>query len=167
MPDSSAIDNALVAKLLNDATLRGLMPDGVFFDEANPGAKRFVIVSIVEAHDGAVFGGRAYEDVLYLVKSVALSTAFGDTKAAAARIDALLDDQDLTIGDGYQLIMMYRDSPVRYTEVDDVDRSLRWQHRGGRYQVMASVAVAGAFAGIIDGGAPDSVFAGELDGGGA
>jgi hypothetical protein len=137
MPDSSDIDAALVGKLLGDSTLIGLMPDGVFIDEANPGAQRFVIVSVVEAVDVAVFGGRAIEDALYLVKAVALSTSGGNVKAAAARIDVLLEDQPLVVA-GYTWMTLHRESRIRSTEVDDLDRSIRWQHRGGRYRLQVA-----------------------------
>jgi hypothetical protein len=135
--DSSAIDNALVGKLIGDPTLAGYLPDGVFFDEAFPGATRFVIVSLVEETDEPMFGGRAYEDALYLVKAVALTSTGANVKAAAARIDALLDMGTLTIV-GYSLMSIRRESRVRYPEVDETDPTIRWEHRGGRYRVMAS-----------------------------
>lgn len=138
MSDSSAIDNALVAVLLGDATLQGLMPDGVYFDEAKQGATRFVIVSLVEEADQAVFGGRAYEDALYLVKAVEMSASGSNVAQAAARIDVLLEDRSLTAA-GYTWMTVYRESRIRYTEVDEIDRSIRWQHRGGRYRVQLSV----------------------------
>jgi hypothetical protein len=77
-PDSSEIDNALIGLLLADATLAGMMPDGVYYDEAKAGATRFVIVSVLTAFDLATFGRRAIEDVMYLVKAVALSSTGGD-----------------------------------------------------------------------------------------
>jgi hypothetical protein len=152
MRDSSDIDAALVAKLLGDTEPGGLMtllPDGVFMDEAGPSiagvgtSKRFVIVSLVDEHDEPMFGGRAFEEALYLVKAVALSVINGvplssaTMKAAAARIDALLELGTLEIP-GYGLMVMRRESRVRTTEVDEVDPSIRWQHRGGRYQVLAA-----------------------------
>jgi hypothetical protein len=138
MPDSSAIDNALIAKLAADATLLGHCPNGVYWDEAPPGSTRFVIVSLIDQFDEAVFGGRAIEDALYLVKAVALSTASVNMQAAAARIDALLEDQTLTVS-GYSYMTMHREARVRITEVDDVDASIRWFHRGGHYRVQMSV----------------------------
>jgi hypothetical protein len=143
MPDSSAIDTALITKLLTDAPLRALLPDGVFWDKASGSmltgghATRFVIVSFVDHHDVQMFGGRAYEDGLYLVKAVARSDSSGDAEAAAARIDEILDGGDLDI-DGYGLMVMQRESRIRLTEEDPVDLSIEWYHRGGRYQVMAS-----------------------------
>lgn len=137
MPDSSDIDTAIVTKLQTDATLAALMPDGMYIDEAPDGKRQFVIVSLVSEHDEPMFGARAFEDALYLVKAVELSTvAVKNIKAAAARIDALLENGTLTIT-GYGLLTMRRDERVRLTEVDSVDPSIRWQHRGGRYQVVA------------------------------
>lgn len=137
MSDSSDIDNALIAKLGADAPLLALMPNGVYFEEAPPGATRFVIVSLVDEHDEQMFGARAFEDAVYLVKAVALSTAAGDVKGAAARIDALLEHGTLTVS-GYTTMLLRRESRIRITEVDQRDASIRWQHRGGRYQVVVS-----------------------------
>jgi hypothetical protein len=138
MPDSSAIDNALIAKLGGDATLLGICTNGVYWDEAPHGSTKFVIVSLVDELDEPVFGGRGYEDALYLVKAVALSTAGANIQAAAARIDALLEDQALTVS-GYTHMVMHRESRVRITEVDEVDASIRWFHRGGHYRVQQAL----------------------------
>ena len=138
LPNSSAIDNAVVAVLLADATLAGLLPDGVYFDVAKPKAKRFVIVSIVETLDEPVLGSRGYEDVLYLVKAVGLVSTGVDVKAAAQRIDELLEDQPLTIP-GYVHMLTCREARIRYPETDEVDDTIRWQHRGGHYRVQASI----------------------------
>jgi hypothetical protein len=135
--DSSDIENALIAKLAADATLLGLCPNGVYYDEAPTGSTRFVIVSLVDEVDEPMFGARAFENAMYLVKAVMLSTAGGNIKDAAARIDALLEQQPLTVS-GYGVSLMRRDSRVRLTEVDDIDNKIRWFHRGGRYQVVAS-----------------------------
>jgi hypothetical protein len=138
MPDSSDIDNALIALLGADATLLSLCPNGVYWAEAPPGATRFVIVSLIDEADVQQFGGRSYEDALYLVVARMFSKAGGDIKAAAARIDALLDRQTLT-ATGYTPMAMHRESRVRITEVDDADPTLRWQHRGGHYRVVMSL----------------------------
>jgi hypothetical protein len=136
MPDSSEVDAALSAKLLNDATLMAIMTDGVYFDEAAQGKTKFVIVSLIAEFDEPMFNARAFEDATYLVKAVAKSSSGADVKTAAARIDTLLEQGTMTIT-GYGLMAMRRIERVRYTEVDDQDPSIRWQHRGGRYQVVA------------------------------
>ena len=137
MPDSGNVDAALSAKLLADATLSALMTDGVWFDTAKQGATKFVIVSLLSEEDEPMFQGRAFEDGLYLVKAVALESSGANVKAAAARIDALLDDGTLTIS-GYQLMRMERVGRVRYTEVDETNPANRWQHRGGHYALTVS-----------------------------
>jgi hypothetical protein len=137
MPDSSAIDAALVAKLIGDATLMAITTDGVWMDEAAPEATKFVIISLIEATDEPMFAGRAFEDALYLVKAVTLNSSGADVKTAAARIDALLDHQPLTVA-GYSHCLTRRERRERHTEVDDQDTSIRWQHRGGQYRVVVS-----------------------------
>lgn len=143
--DSSDIDSALVAKLGADGQLLALAPNGVYVDEAPPGMTKFVIVSLVNERDEQVFGARAIEDALYLVEYRELkpATGVGNAKAAAARIDELLDPQPplppatLTIP-GYGLMTVHREERVRETEIDDRDESIRWNRRGGRYRLMAS-----------------------------
>jgi hypothetical protein len=135
LPDSSDIDNAVIAKLGADAALLGLCPNGVYWAEAPPGSTRFVIVSLVAEVDEDVFGGRAFEDTVYHVTARMLSTAGGDVKAAAARIDALLQDDPLTVN-GYGWMATYRETRIRDVEVDSVDPSIRWNVRGGTYRVQ-------------------------------
>ena len=135
--DSSEVDAALSSLLLADSALMAAMPDGVFFDEAAPGKTKFVIISLVDELDTPMFNGRAFEEALYLVKAVALGSSGADVKTAAARIDVLLDYGTLTIA-GYNHMLTRRESRVRVTEVDEIDTSIRWQHRGGRYRVLAS-----------------------------
>lgn len=137
MADSSEVDSALIAKLMADGPLMASMTDGVYFDEASQGKTKFVIVSLVTEFDEPMFGARAYEDATYLVKAVALGSSGADVKTAAARIDAVLDGQPLTVT-GYKLMVMQRVERIRYTEVDEIDKSIRWQHRGGRYQIVVS-----------------------------
>ena len=136
--DSSLIENALIAKLLADGTLTALVPDGVYFDEGPASKTRFVIVSLVDEVDLGKFGGRAIEDALFMVKAVMLSTAGGNIQAAAARIDTLLEDQPMTVA-GFTHMTTHREARLRQTEVDSVDPTIRWQHRGGMYRVQCSV----------------------------
>ena len=145
MADSSDIDAALVAKLAGDATLAGLLQTApaVFVDIAPPGMTKFVIVSLIEEHDEDSFGERAFEDALYLVEARMLSTAGGNIKAAAARIDALLDPQppDLPatlVVSGYGLMTIAREERIRGTEQDDLDPAILWHRRGGHYRLTMS-----------------------------
>lgn len=138
MADSSDIDNALIARLGGDATLLALAPNGAYWEEAPQGSTRFVVVSLVDEQDVTQFSGRSYEDALYAVEVRMLSTAAGNPKAAAARIDVLLEDQLLTVA-GYTPMRLHRESRIRLTEVDEIDSSIRWYRRGGNYRVQMSL----------------------------
>jgi len=140
-PDISEVDDALVTRLLGDSELAALLPDGVYFGLAPNGVRRFCIVSLVQSLRQPTFDG-GIEEILYAVKAVAQVSGGPDpVKAAAARIDALLDNQSLTVT-GFDFVAMYRDDTegrIRYTEIDDMDKSIRWQHRGGRYRVQVTL----------------------------
>lgn len=136
MADTSAVDAAILAKLLGDSTLMALVPDGVYWDIAKSSATRFVIVSQLAHEDTYQLGGSAWEVGEYLVKAVIKETSGVDAKTAAARIHTLLQDASLTIT-GYGLMRIQRAERVRYTEIDD-DADARWQHRGGRYSVWVT-----------------------------
>jgi hypothetical protein len=141
--DSTLVDDALIAKLLNDSQLRSSCPDGVWSDQAGAGKERFIIISLVEHSDVPVFEGRAFEDALYLIKAV-IKNGKGDIKAASARIDAILSGADgrgaIIPVPGFGELSIAREARVRYTEVDDQEPTLRWLHRGGRYRVHAALA---------------------------
>jgi hypothetical protein len=146
MAESSDIDAALVAKLLADTALRALMPDGVFFDVAGTSlatagatSKRYVLVSLVDADDEAIFEGRAAEDALYAVEARALSTTVtaAQMTAAAARIEAVLHLGTLTVA-GYTLQVMRRRRRTRMADRDAADPSILWYYRGGHYQVKVA-----------------------------
>jgi len=137
MADSSEIDAAVIAKLANDSTLSSLLPDGVYFGVAPSGRTAFVVVSLIIHEDEYVYEGRAYERALYLVKGVANDTSGVNMKAAAARIDVLLQDVPLTIT-GYTHMLTRREERIRYPETDSAEPDTIWQHRGGQYSVFAS-----------------------------
>jgi hypothetical protein len=137
--DSSDLDAAVIGLLQADATLTGLLADGLYIDVAPPNAKQFAIVSLVDELDDDVFEGRVVEDVLYLIKAVELSTVpTKNIKPAAARIDALLH-RALFLAPGYREATAQRERRLRWTEVDEIDKSIRWAHRGGHYRVMATL----------------------------
>ncbi len=133
---SSAIDRALLALLAGDTTLMALAPDGVYWDEAKPQAKRFVIVSLLSEVDGYMQGGRAWEDGLYLVKAVTLGAA-ATAIDAADRIDLLLEGAQL-IATGYTPMVTMGEERIRHTEVDEADDSVRWFHIGRHYRIVMS-----------------------------
>jgi len=141
--DRAAIDDALVAVLAGDATLAGLLPDGVWFDEAPPNARQFALVALLSTRDEATFGGRALEDAVYLVKAVSFDKSAATALAAAAQIDALLEDASLAVAGG-DCLAVFREQAIRYPEVDALDPSIRWQHCGGHYRVQFAVSAAAA-----------------------
>lgn len=140
MPDSSAIDSALIATLGSDAALLALCPNGVYYGEAPGGSTRFVIVYLIDEEDTSVLPGtRAIEDAVYLVEARMLSTVTGSNIAgAAARLDALLENATLSAA-GYTTMTVHREKRVRDTDVDDQDSTIRWFRRGGHYRVQMSV----------------------------
>jgi hypothetical protein len=140
MADSRAIDTALYDVLSNDGPLAALCPDGVWWDVAPEKGLRFVLLTVADADDEPMFNGRAWEDILYLVKVVVLqavpnaSDIAGD---AAERLDELLDGGTLTVP-GYSTMIMQREKRARLTEISEANPSIKWFHRGGWYRVVMS-----------------------------
>jgi hypothetical protein len=139
MSDTSDLDAALVDRLYQDPELKTLLPDGIYIDEAPPNAQRFAIVALVDATDEGTFDqGRAFEDKLYTVVAKTLSTAGGNIKRAAKRIDELLEDYPLVVA-GYGYMELHREKPIRETDVDATDPAIRWFHRGGEYRLRMAL----------------------------
>ena len=138
-PNSGAIDQAIIGALQADATLQALIPDGVYFNLAQPGKKRFGLVGIFDALDVGMFGQRDYEETLYFVKAVGLSTVttLSNMKAAAHRIDELLELAQLTPPD-YVWVDCVREERLADTVPDPIDASLFWFHFGGHYRVKCA-----------------------------
>ena len=101
VPDSSLVEDAVIAALLNDPGLQQLAPDGVWWDKAGEDATRYVIVSLISEGDVPVFGGRGYEEYLLMVKAVMLNASSVDIRAVMQRFDALLDDPAALAISGY------------------------------------------------------------------
>jgi hypothetical protein len=143
LPDTSAIDAAILALLLNDATLAGLMPDGVYWDVGEEAATQFVVVSQlthdnVDAMASAIDPAPLFERPTYLVKAVEENASGANVKAAAARIHELMQGARLTIA-GYVCMTCRRLERIRYVEINQ-QTAARWNHRGGHYQVWAATA---------------------------
>jgi len=144
--DSSAVDTAVITHLASDATLATLLPGGVHFGLAPQGKTAFALVTIDETADVAVFAEtaaarRAIEVITYAVAAVVQTSAMGPATQAAARIDALLADQPLTVP-GYGWLSTVRVDRIRDPgELDPSDKSIRWQHHGGRYRVQVTPSV--------------------------
>ena len=144
MVNSSDVDAAVVQRLVTDPTLAGLMPDGVFFNVAPLHATRFVVLELLTHTDTYGFNFEAWELFGYQVKAVALNSNGSDVNAAAARIRELLTDAvDMAIP-GYQVMQSKRTTNIRYLDVDAENPSIRWQHRGGLYEVQVTTLTSTA-----------------------
>jgi hypothetical protein len=139
MADRSLVDAALLELLANDAPLAALCPDGAFWDLAPAGAKAFVLAGIVDGTETPGLDSTTlYESTIYLVKAVVLTSGGSVTRNAAARIHQLLQHADLDLAAaGYSPMVLKRIEPIRYTEVDPIEKSARWQHRGGQYELLS------------------------------
>lgn len=141
-PDSSDLDAAVVNVLQADATLHGLMPDGVFFDSAPPGLKRFVLVDLFDSFDRTTYAGRrVFEAPLYAVRAVGLSSTSPNMKGAAKRIDELLGDAVLTVP-GYGDVHSFKadDAPrIRHDEPNETDATIVFKNRGAHYRLHAAI----------------------------
>jgi hypothetical protein len=138
MASASAVDTAVLAVLKSDTALAALLPDGVWIGTAGRDSRRFVLVQQLDHIDDAMFGGTAYERFVYLVRAFALATDAVVVSGGADRIHALLHRQPLSVT-GYTHMGTLRighqgDDP----ELDPVDTDLRFQHRGGQYEVFVS-----------------------------
>ena len=139
MADRSLVDAALLELLANDAALKVLCPDGVYWDLAPHGARAFVVAALLDGSETPALDRQTlYERTVYLVKAVVLASGGTVTRDAAARIHQLLHQAELDLtAAGYAAMVLRRLEPVRFTEIDPVDKSARWQHRGGQYELWS------------------------------
>jgi hypothetical protein len=139
-PQSSAIDDALIARLASDGELGTLLPQGVWFGTAPPNLTAYVRVQLVDSGDQWVFGGgRLFEWREYSVEAIAVvntarPTGAPDVDLAAAQIDFLLHDHPLD-ATNYTPMACLRRYALRADLDDDADHQLQWRFRGGRYYV--------------------------------
>lgn len=146
VPPSHQITIAVYNALSGDATLQGLLPDGIWIGYALPKGgttprTRFGILDLVPlvSRDFPVFGGRAWEDRQYIVKAVTRDLSPSTANQAAQRMNEVLEDVTLAAV-GYAWITAHRLWPIETVEPDEVDPKLAWQHRGGYYRVAYAVA---------------------------
>jgi hypothetical protein len=144
--DASAVDTAVITQLASDAPLMALLPGGVHFGLAPQGVTAFALVSVDETVDVGVFAEspaarRAIEVITYRVEAVLPTSAMAPATQAAARIDAVLEDQPLTIP-GYGWLSTVRVERLRPAgSPDPADKNIRWQQTGGRYRVQVAPTV--------------------------
>lgn len=139
MADSGLIDSALMSVLANDAALAGYCPNGVYYGVAPPGSTAFVTVQLMDHVDRPGLDSvTLLERGLYMVKAILLTSSSTPARQAAARIQDLLDQATLDLAAaGYVPMVCRRIERYRAVEVDPVDKSARWQHQGGTYEVTA------------------------------
>jgi len=128
---------AVYTKVAGDAQLKTLLPDGVYWDVSASGKTRVVILKLMNHEATDMFGHCAFEQPIYLVKAVEFSTSKLNVLNAAKRIDALLNNQPLTIT-GYTLMTTQLMECVEYNEPDTANPDGRWQHCGAMYRVTVS-----------------------------
>jgi hypothetical protein len=137
LPDSSAVDEALIQHLSGDAPLAALLPGGVHWDVAPANRTAFVVVSLVDAVDADGFqapAGEATETLIYEVTAVvADSSGQAALRPAAARLHEVLQGALFPI-EGFDCLAVLRQGRQRRTVVDPIN-DVRWLQRGGRYQV--------------------------------
>lgn len=132
------IEEAVIAKLRADATLRTLAPGGVFQDIAPPAVGEPFVIVTLQAHQDiyeqdVASAEPAMETGFVLVKAVGQATTRAAVKAAGARVHAVLQGATLTISGGHSMDVS-RENRVAYVEADG---PVRWQHSGGIYAVWA------------------------------
>lgn len=144
-PPAHQITIGIYNRLSTDATLKSLLPDGVWLEVALPGLNgavrtRFALISLVPTVSRTIakFSSRAYEDRLYLVKAVIRDLSPAAANNAAQRIGDLLEDQDVPVP-GYTWMTTFCLNPVEAQQLDEADPKLAWQHRGGYYRVQYAV----------------------------
>jgi hypothetical protein len=146
--DSSLVEDAVIAALLNDSVVQSLAPDGVWWDSAGLvqgiAPTRYVVVSLITETDVPVFGGRGAEDYVFLIKAVMLNASSVDMRAIARRFDTLFDDGALVVP-GYVFGAIFREQRVRFTEEDADNPAIRWLHRGAHYRLQVGIPTDSTF----------------------
>jgi hypothetical protein len=139
--DSAYVEHALVAYLAADPILATLLPDGIYLDRADvvPDAAAFAVVMLVHESDVLTFEGRVGEVYVFLVLATARDTI---VTAAAARIDALLEDAIFPIPGGFTLQAIVRSDRIAHDEPDPVDPDVTWTWHGGEYGLLVALDAA-------------------------
>lgn len=134
---TNVVDAAVFSALSNDAQLTTLAPGGVYRDVAPQKVSQpFVIVQQMDHADNYQLGReRSYERLVYMVKAVERSDSSSGVIAAANRIETLLQNASLSMS-GYALMLIERTERLRYVEISEENKDIRYQHCGGLYEVV-------------------------------
>lgn len=131
------IKTALYQRLAADSTLTGLLADGtagIHDTQAQQNAGLPLVVFTKPAGNAMyTMGQRSYDDQLWQIKAVTDGPSSQLGGSIVARIDALLDDQPLTLSGGLTCLSLRRTYDVpEYTETAD---GLRRTHQGAVYRL--------------------------------
>ena len=138
---SNPVRRALYGKLAGDTTLNNLLGtpapgySKAIYHNAAPGAAAFPYVTFNKqagTPTEAMADPSAFETDVWQVKAVDKDTSATDAEAIAARVQALLNDAELSIS-GSTHLYLRRQSDVEYEEVTD---GVRYQHVGALYRLV-------------------------------
>lgn len=138
---STSIRRALYGKLAADTTLNNLLgtprqgySKAIYHDQAPSEASfPYVIFSKSSGVPTDTLGkAGAFESDVWLIKAVDRNTTADRAEAAAARIQALLNDASLSISGATELYLR-RQSDVEYPEIADGER---YEHVGSLYLLI-------------------------------
>jgi hypothetical protein len=129
------------ATLVNDSTLTGYAPGGVWRAEAEastPAPYVTITYQPGQGRDEIAFGGvRVYSELYFEVCGAGPAKVLATIANAAARIDALLAISQQTAITGGTILASYRTQPV---ETDPLIDGERWNSNGGVYRVMVKAS---------------------------
>lgn len=137
--DQLEVETWLYARLNGDATLKGLLGTGerIFREVAPVGAALPYVVYQHRSHSDVrgVASQRIMGNLTYMVKVIAQTADALSVKAAAVRVDVLLQGASGTTAGG-RVIGCIREQSVTYEET--ADSGVRFQHLGGIYRIYAT-----------------------------
>lgn len=132
------VRQALFAALLADATLMGMLADGIdgaasIYHQIAPvrAGMPYIVVSKSSGVPTRRYGADAYATEVWLVKAVDKGPKAGNAEAIQARIETVLNDATLTIN-GQPSLDLHKQSDVDYPEVVGPDV---YRHAGGLYRL--------------------------------
>ena len=138
---STAVRRAVYGKLAGDTTLNNLLgtpatgySKSIYHNTAPAGASfPYVLFNKQSGVPTEAFTDpSAYETDVWLVKAVDRNTSADTAEAAAARVQALLNDASLSIS-GSTLMYLRRQSDV---EFEEEAQGVRYQHVGSLYRLL-------------------------------
>lgn len=131
----NATKTALVSALAADSTLTGLLnagTAGIYDSHAPQGATPpYVVFQRMSGVPARVFGRAAWDAQVWAVKGITTGGSRVTGGSIAARVDAVLDEQTLTIS-GASNMACQRIADIEYPEDDN---GVQYHHIGGQYKL--------------------------------